>query len=489
VSEASFPVPDDFTLGHVSPPEPLTVQRTPEKLTKLRYYDTVDDRLLAAACVLEAEGDSATLAWRSLNGKGLLGRLPTDDASIYDPDALAAPRLTRMLDGEPVYQRLVLISRREAGVVLDQDGKAVARVRVDRPKARAAKDRSVKLAPRLIVEAVRGYEQTASEVIAALAEQFGRSPDKQPLYARALQAVAAERPALDPVMPAHLAIARLAEAELRQIARRRAMILAGDKPQKAVHQFRVALRKSRTLMRLGRPVFGPVKPFEHGFRDFGRTAAPVRDLDVLIAALPGWAVETGTDLSRLQSRLAKRRAAAWPLLVRQLADPATQAMIDRWQAFLATPPSPIDPPAQAYLGLERVACARLLQSYRRVRKQGRKIKADSPPEALHDLRKRGKELQYGLTLFAPLWPDDRVRPFLAPVKDMQRLLGLYQDATVQQAMIAALPKSARAGLSPLQQRLQDQAAAARQGFAAAFTRLDEAKPAWQAAFQDTGDDL
>ena len=55
----------------------------------------------------------------------------------------------------------------------------------------------------------------------------------------------------------------------------------------------------------------------------------------------------------------------------------------------------------------------------------------APAEALHDLRKRGKELRYLLELFGSPFPNDVVKPMVSTLKDLQEVLGRFQDRAVQ----------------------------------------------------------
>ena len=55
----------------------------------------------------------------------------------------------------------------------------------------------------------------------------------------------------------------------------------------------------------------------------------------------------------------------------------------------------------------------------------------SPAEALHDLRKRGKELRYLLELFGSPFPNSVVKPMISTLKDLQEVLGRFQDRAVQ----------------------------------------------------------
>ena len=61
---------------------------------------------------------------------------------------------------------------------------------------------------------------------------------------------------------------------------------------------------------------------------------------------------------------------------------------------------------------------------------GRRIGDDSPAEALHDLRKKGKELRYLLEFFASLYAADVVKPMVSTLKGLQDVLGRFQDREV-----------------------------------------------------------
>jgi CHAD domain-containing protein len=71
-------------------------------------------------------------------------------------------------------------------------------------------------------------------------------------------------------------------------------------------------------------------------------------------------------------------------------------------------------------------------------RDGRAIGADSPPEALHDLRKSGKELRYLLELFGGAFEDDTVDETVKALKGLQTVLGRFQDRAVQIESLRAL---------------------------------------------------
>ena len=135
--------------------------------------------------------------------------------------------------------------------------------------------------------------------------------------------------------------------------------------------------------------------------------------------------------------------------------------------------------------------------YRRMVREGRAIGADSPPEALHDLRKSGKELRYLLELFGGAFEDDTVEETVKALKGLQTVLGRYQDRAVQIESLRALRHelagepdgpAALIALGPVLDLLAADQAAAREEFEERFEAF-AAKPrrtAVRAAFGGRG---
>ena len=100
-----------------------------------------------------------------------------------------------------------------------------------------------------------------------------------------------------------------------------------------------------------------------------------------------------------------------------------------------------------------------------------------PPEALHDLRKRGKELRYLLELFGGAFQGEVVEETVKALKGLQTVLGRYQDRAVQLESLRALrdelaaePEGPAAliALGPALEHLRADQRAAREEFAERF---------------------
>ena len=137
------------------------------------------------------------------------------------------------------------------------------------------------------------------------------------------------------------------------------------------------------------------------------------------------------------------------------------------------------------------AAAIIRRAHRRVLAQGSAITDASPAESLHDLRKRCKELRYALEFFAPLHDPDTHRQAVRELKDLQDVLGTFQDCEVQQheiRVIAAdmmashdVPATALLAMGDLSAQVGRRERRARGEFASRFAAF--ASPPAQARFR------
>jgi CHAD domain-containing protein len=267
--------------------------------------------------------------------------------------------------------------------------------------------------------------------------------------------------------------------------------ISGQDPEH-LHQLRIAVRRSRTVQRQLKGVFGPdeLPGFRAEFRWLQQATGSARDLDVYVQDLESLRemlpVEMRGDLDPLVPVLAHSRLAARADMTRALRSDRTADLIEDWERLLETltERSAHDRPA-AGKPVGEVAGKRIRKVYKRIVKMGRAIERDSPAADYHELRKKGKELRYLLELFgARLFPDEAVGPLIKSLKALQDVLGRHQDREVQIAMlrssaeeVTTLPGGGAAcmAMGALVERLRLDEQAARDEFAERFSEL-AAKP-------------
>jgi CHAD domain-containing protein len=212
-----------------------------------------------------------------------------------------------------------------------------------------------------------------------------------------------------------------------------------------LHDLRVAVRKSRSVLRELKRVFDPdVRQVQaDSLRWVQAITGPTRDLDVqllewdeVVGHLPD--ERRRQHLEPVRVLLQERRAEALAQLIETLEGDGFRQRWSAWRAFLAGDLGPEDQRPDAALPVREVAARRIHTVYRRMVKMGEAIDDTSPAQALHDLRKRGKELRYLLELFGGLWPSSTIKPLVSRLKGLQDLLGLHQDREVQAIQLRTL---------------------------------------------------
>jgi len=480
------------------------------------WLDTFDWRLYRAGLMLQFEQARR-------GGRLLLSK--TDGTPQAEQDVTSWPRRPPLdLPEGPVRDRIIVLIRPRALLpivravstatvtrLLNADGKTVARLIADHvtvtAPSRAAT--TAELAPRLAVTGVRGYLGPARRASALLVGVPGVTHASQDVFIEALTAlgrhpadysssVAAE---ITAEMPAQVAVARLllrlldtCESNIDGVLR--------DIDTEFLHDLRVAVRRTRSAIKLLGAVL-PEELVEHykaEFKWLGDVTTPVRDLDVHLLGFDAMAGQlegaSPADLEPLRAFLARRRAREFRRLSAALRGPRTRAIADDWRKALLgirdndglrRPQAGGGFPRRRRPTAEALALSTTGRAFRRIAAQGGAITPQSPPESLHDLRKRAKELRYLLEFFAPLHDPVAYRKVVGDLKQLQDCLGDFQDSEVQRdeiktladAMLAerAAPAATLLAMGEIAARLARSQAEARDEFAARFARF--AGPAGQ----------
>jgi len=379
---------------------------------------------------------------------GLAGDLP--DGPVRDRIiVLTSPRALL-----PIVKAVSTVSVTR---LLNADGKTVARLvteqaTVTAPAGSTGADTTAELPPRLAVTEVRGYPGQARRAAGLLAGVFGVSYASQSLFIAALTALG-RHPAdysssveaeITATMPAPVAVARLLLRLLDTIELNVDGVLR-DIDTEFLHDFRVAVRRTRSAIKL----LGTVPPadlaghYAAEFKWLGDLTTPTRDLDVHLLGFGSMTqhlvAASAADLEPFRAYLLRRRAIQFRRLAAGLRSARFKAITDHWRKALVEVRDAGRPRARRREPTAaELAIATTERAFRKIVARGNAITQDSPPESLHDLRKRAKELRYLLEFFAPLHDPVAYKKVVGDLKQLQDCLGEFQDSQVQREEIHAL---------------------------------------------------
>ena len=215
-----------------------------------------------------------------------------------------------------------------------------------------------------------------------------------------------------------------------------------DLDPEELHRFRVSLRRARSILDAGTDVF----PAEELIllsalaSWFATVTSPVRDLDVLLAAmasLNGALVPEMADAGEaLDEALVVERGAAQLALVHAMDGERYPVLLRRWQTMSTVfRVGGGEPGPDAHRPMGEVADELVMASFPRLRKRGKLAMKTDDLDAWHDLRKAIKRFRYLVAAFAPMYPAGTFKKVLRHLTDLQDTLGRLQDYHVHAAIV------------------------------------------------------
>jgi CHAD domain-containing protein len=379
--------------------------------------------------------------------------------------------------------------------ILDDEEKTLVRLRFAASMARDPEraDRAVAVPAVLRVGEVRGYQHDFQEVARFLTEERGLQPVAADTGEQALTALgrrAGTTARIDVAMLPNDAAVRVAlsiQRALLEVMRANLAGIRSDSDSEHLHDFRVAVRRSRTLLKtFGGLLTGPeVETILGGLEWLGGETGPTRDADVHLLALDRAAGDLPPGdreaLRPLIENLSARRHTAWKGLVQAIDSPRFARLMEQLEAF-SDPRGALACACPQTPTIAEFAAPQISDGYRRLLRRGRKLRRDSPDAAVHRARIAGKRLRYLLEFFRSLYPPKRMDPVIKSLRRLQDELGDFNDAAVQQQVLRELASNRAAGgdssageliaLGRLVDRLEREQEHCRAGAARRFTRFD-----------------
>jgi CHAD domain-containing protein len=213
---------------------------------------------------------------------------------------------------------------------------------------------------------------------------------------------------------------------------------AGDGLAKGIHEARKSFKRMRALARLGRDELGDetYRRENETYRDAGRSLSGMRDAKVMVATLDGLRKRFRDEIpdgafEGLRAALVAEHGDAVERVTKEddsvrVVTEALESARDRIAAW------PLDESKTSYdvltPGFERI--------YRRGRKAMRAAHRDTTTEALHDLRKRTKDLWHAAQIVRPVAPKE-MKKLARRAHDLADVIGDDHDLAVLSEAAAA----------------------------------------------------
>ncbi len=269
---------------------------------------------------------------------------------------------------------------------------------------------------------------------------------------------------LDPEMPAGEATQHI-HRELLAAMRRNELGTRKDLDSEFLHDFRVAVRRSRSALTQIKNVYpaAAIARFKPELAWLGGITGPTRDLDVYLLKMEDYSDQLSAaarphfepliDHLRSEQRRAQRRMA------RAMNSRRYRDLLAAWEHFLTVPldlgpsdpgTSDLETPANAARPIAELASERIWKVYRRVIKRGGMINDDTPADPVHELRIECKKLRYLMEFFRGFYDAPAINQLIKSLKQLQDNLGNFNDCEVQRGgLIGFAEAMQRQGKAPV----------------------------------------
>lgn len=413
---------------------------------RVTILDTVDGRIRRGGAWLtrHREGKGLVLTWHPRGAPSVTMRADSPVNFVWDlPDGVLRDALTDIVGVRRLLPQAVAEVHGTLLEVLDDRSKTIARVRVETGRARAAEGAAAwaPLPSVITLTGVRGYAADYQDLVPVIESRPTVEPSPNDLGGIIVDYVGAPVQHVKPVNELALGadvrsdvgarqihLALLAEIEANEAGVR------GDVDTEFLHDFRVAVRRTRSLLGQLKDILPPalVEHFASGFSWLGGMTGPARDLDVLMLAMRGYRdLLSDHECQALMALVRGRQQRAHRALVETLDGDAYRALVSEWRAFLSEPPLTEPEPLNASRPLAEVAAARAWRLSRRIAESAASVGESTPATQIHEIRVMAKKLRYLVDVTPGFYDDAALKRVLAALKNLQRALGDFNDAEVQ----------------------------------------------------------
>lgn len=291
---------------------------------------------------------------------------------------------------------------------------------------------------------IRGYEKVAQRVGLLLAEQ-GATLDELPIARVLLNAgnfslstyTAKPEFTIDPMMPSRAAVRSMMNSMLSIARENEAGVINDGDDTEYLHDYRVCLRKARSLISLLKEVYPAEiqQTLKQRLGDVARRTNELRDLDVYLLEQDRYVnlipESLGAGIPVMFEDFKKTHEKAYTSVCRWFNSKEYDLEMHSLVAlFSAADEVPTTPGAEQ--PIKSLVTGKILKRYRNICKLGLAITPETQDAEVHQLRLEAKKFRYLLEFFATLYQTKKIKQLVGRLKLLQDNLGRFNDFSVQQ---------------------------------------------------------
>ncbi len=422
-------------------PEPYQLDRSPGSLVAVTALDNFDNQLLQRDQVLLQSSTELFL----LDQQGLLVA-PLARKRMGITLDMAPDELHEALSGLEVLRCLMPVAdytlQHCSASLLDDDQKTCARLTLLQVESAAGVHVNwIELNP------LRGYDK-AFRVVRQQLLELGARADAKPV--QLLQQLGYRDSGYCNNPPVDLSADLTAQVAARRIvatflavARQNEQGIIDDLDTEFLHDYRVSLRRVRSLISLLKGVWDEAteQQLKQRFSALMRITNRLRDLDVYLLDQASYytllpeSMHPGVD--DIFASFQRERTQQWRQLAAHLASAAYKQEFAALQQLFEGDEERMAPGDRAADNVLEYGCYLITRRYKKVCRTASKIHDDTPDEEVHQLRLQCKKLRYLLDFFSPLLEPKQARLVIKSLKVLQDNLGRFNDYSSQQLALQA----------------------------------------------------
>ncbi|NTW70152.1 MAG: CHAD domain-containing protein [Chlorobiaceae bacterium] len=214
--------------------------------------------------------------------------------------------------------------------------------------------------------------------------------------------------------------------------------ISRDIDSEFLHDYRVAIRRTRSVLMLLKGVFDPDETahYLNAFKEIGKLTNALRDMDVYLLRQATYfdylPPILHPALKEFFLEIAAKRNTLHKQFCRYLVSKKYQTFLKEWSKWISQGKLPLhDKAPNATLQTSAIAAATIKKAWKKVIRHGRQINRDATDRDLHSLRIECKKLRYLIEFFSSIFPHKTIAPIITQLKTLQENLGNFTDFAVQ----------------------------------------------------------